>query len=384
MANRTLAQQQRRGVVRPPQREMVEWPDRAEGFGKRQGYGLQKGYWSTVIAVTYHDDLKEVQSDAQLARLLGAGSPAAPFDRLDWWQGLVEECDFFPLIAVAREGEFRAVLPMYRVKRRIDALANWYNFTVRHVISPGADRAGLLKELAEDLVGQAPHIILSPLPDDFGEATELETALRGAGWTVFRDIATYNHVLPVAGRSFDEYFATRPGHLRTLLARKSAKVSVTVETRFVSESWQAYEAIYENSWKPREGSPAFLRRFAEHEGAAGRLRLGIARADGQPVAAQFWTIDGGIAYIHKLAHLEAAKPLSPGSILSAAMFRHAIDEDRVALVDFGNGNDAYKADWMEQVRPRYRLEAFRPRWPGNWPLIARRLAGRLAGRAKHV
>jgi len=95
-------------------------------------------------------------------------------------------------------------------------------------------------------------------------------------------------------------------------------------------------------------------------------------------------VDGGIAYIHKLAHLEEAKSLSPGSILSAAMFRHAIDEDRVKLIDFGNGDEPYKADWMEQVRPRYRLEAFRPGWPGNWPEIARKLASRLAHRTKHV
>lgn len=337
-----------------------------------------------MIAVTYHDDLKEVQSDPELAGLLCADGRAAPFDRLSWWQGLVEHCNFLPLIAVASQGEYRAVLPMYRVKRRLESLANWYNFTVRQLISPGADRQALLAALASDLAGEAPHLVLSPLPDDLGEATELAAALRGAGWLVFRDVCTPNHVLPVAGRSFDDYLATRPGHLRTLFARKSGKVTTRIDTRFEPRSWQDYQSIYEQSWKPREGSPAFLRRFAESEGVAGRLRLGIAHADGKPVAAQFWTVDGGIAYIHKLAHLEEAKSLSPGSILSAAMFRHAIDEDRVKLIDFGNGDEPYKADWMEQVRPRYRLEAFRPGWPGNWPEIARKLASRLAHRTKHV
>ena len=36
-------------------------------------------------------------------------------------------------------------------------------------------------------------------------------------------------------------------------------------------AWAAYEAIYAASWKPAEGKPAMLRRFAEQEGAAGRL-----------------------------------------------------------------------------------------------------------------
>ena len=156
------------------------------------------------------------------------------------------------------------------------------------------------------------------------------------------------------------------------LKRKGAKVSVSIDTEFSPESWEAYEAVYAQSWKPNEGSPAFLRRFAEAEGAAGRLRLGLARtADGQPVAAQLWTVESGTAFIHKLAHTEASKPVSPGTTLTAALFEQVIDRDRVSLVDFGTGDDPYKRDWMETVRPRYRIEAFRAFHPGNWPAITR-------------
>ncbi|HSG53865.1 MAG TPA: GNAT family N-acetyltransferase, partial [Paracoccaceae bacterium] len=119
------------------------------------------------------------------------------------------------------------------------------------------------------------------------------------------------------------------------------------------------------------GSPAFLRRFAREEGAAGRLRFGLALADGKAVAAQFWTVEHGTAFIHKLAHDESAKSLSPGTTLTAALMQQVIDQDHVSLVDFGTGDDGYKKDWMEQVRPRYRIEAFRPLWPGNWPALAR-------------
>ncbi len=111
--------------------------------------------------------------------------------------------------------------------------------------------------------------------------------------------------------------------------------------------------------------------------------MAIARAGGQPVAAQFWTVEADTAFIHKLAHAEDAKALSPGTTLTAALLQHVIDRDRVQLVDFGTGDDAYKRDWMEEVRPRYRIEAFRPMWPGNWPAIARKVARRLAAGVSH-
>jgi len=335
-----------------------------------------------LVVVTYHDDLKEVQGDPALAALLCGDGPRVPFDRLDWWQMLAEDAGVLPLLAVARDGDERAVLALRRAGRTITALTNWYSFSVRPVFTPGANRAALLEAFARDLPGEAPWITLAPLSDDEGETTLLEHALRKAGWVVFRDACDVNHVLEVHGRSYPEYMAARPGPLRTTLKRKANKVDVTIETEFYPASWEAYEAIYTQSWKPEEGSPAMLRRFAEAEATAGRMRLGIARADGQPVAAQFWTVESGTAFIHKLAHTEASKPLSPGTTLSAALFEHVIDRDGVQMIDFGTGNDPYKRDWMEQVRTRYRLDCYRPGWPGNWPAIGKQLLRRLAGKAK--
>ncbi len=336
-----------------------------------------------MIVVTYHDDLKEVQADAALAALLGEDHTCAPFDRLAWWRNLAETCDMLPLIAVARDGDARAVLPLLRSGRKIIPLANWYSFRTRPLFTPGADQRALLTALARDLAGEAPHITLSPLPDEDGEMALLAECFRKAGWAVFREQCDVNHVLPVGGRSYAEYMAMRPGQLRTTLKRKSGKVAVELYTAFSADAWAAYEAVYAQSWKPSEGSPVFLRRFAEEEGAAGRLRMAIARAEGEPVAAQFWTVEGGTAFIHKLAHTEASKPLSPGTTLSAALFEQVIDRDHVTLVDFGTGDDGYKRDWMELIRPRYRLVMMRPAWPGNWPQIAKAVLRRLAARANH-
>jgi len=336
-----------------------------------------------VIAIEYHADLKEVQSDAALAALLSPEMQKAPFDRLAWWQGLADHCGIEPLLVVAREGDAVTVLPLQRANGQLSGLANWYSFRLRPVSSPGSDAAGLLTALACDLARRAPRVTLSGLPQEDGSADLTEAAFRKAGWITLREACDTNHVLHLAGRGYDEYLTDRPGALRTTLKRKSGKVETRVLKHFDAEAWANYEDIYAESWKPSEGSPDFLRTFARAEGEAGRLRLGIARAEGRAVAAQMWTVESGTAFIHKLAHREEAKPLSPGTVLSAALFRQVIDEDKVDLVDFGTGNDGYKRDWMEDIRQRYRLDMLRPGAPQNWPFLAKRALKRLAARGNH-
>ena len=219
----------------------------------------------------------------------------------------------------------------------------------------------MLEALARDLKREAPRVTLWPLPDEDGSATRLAAAFRKAGWQVSLTQCDENHVLPVAGRSFAEYWATRPGRLRTTLKRKAKKVEVEIVEHFDAKLWADYENIYAESWKPSEDEPDLLRRFAQDEGAAGRIRLGVARADG-------------------VAHLESAKPISPGTTLSAALFEHVIDRDNVTLVDFGTGSDSYKADWMEQVRPRFLLDALDPAQPAAWPALAKRAARAILAR----
>ena len=335
-----------------------------------------------MVSVEYHRDLKEVQSDADLARLLSAPAQAAPFDRLDWWRLLAQHCGMAPCLVVARDASGMAVLPLAGQGPHLTQCANWYTFRFRPIVSAGAgtDGEALLARLAGDLAGKARRVTLTGLPRE--DADLVARAFRRAGWLAAREQSDINHVLPLEGRDYAAFLGGRPGKLRTTLKRKSGKVATQVLTHFDAEVWAAYETIYATSWKPEEGSPAFLRAFAQAEGAAGRLRLGIAHSpEGEAIAAQMWTVEGGTAFIHKLAHRESAKPLSPGSVLSAALFRHVIDIDKVGLIDFGTGDDPYKRDWMEQVRLRYRLDLIRPQAPANWPLLARRALKSLAGRA---
>lgn len=326
------------------------------------------------IAVSYHETVTKLQGLT--------GTTRGPFDRLEWFH-LLEESGARPFVIHAADGNREAALALQLTDNRVESLTNWFSFTWRPVGSGEDFSDEMLASMARELRNRAGCVVLAPVPDEDGTATQLEMAFRSAGWLILREQCDENHVLPVNGRSFDEYWSKRPGKMRTTLKRKGKKVDVEILTHFDENAWAAYEGVYAESWKPQEERSDILEALARSEGNAGRIRLGIARADGVPVAAQFWTVEDGTAYIHKLAHLEAAKRLSAGTTLSAALFEHVIDKDRVDLVDFGTGSDAYKRDWMEVNRPRYRLTCLDWRKPRLWPRIAKALLRRLAPPKAH-
>lgn len=323
-----------------------------------------------MTAITYHETVNDAQGPAFCAR--------GPFARRDWF-ALLEQAGHRPIIAAAWDGRDLVSLALTRNGRTLEALTNWYAFTW----TPSATNmvsAGPLEDLVRDLAGRASRIELAKLPDEDGSATQLEHAFRRAGWLVRREQCDTNHYLPVNGRSFVQYLASRPGPLRTTLKRKGKKVEMRLSQAFDPADWAVFEDIYSRSWKPAEGEPALLRAFARREAALGHLRFGLALANGSPVAAQFWTVEGGKAYIHKLAHLPEAEPLSPGTTLTAALMEQVIDRDQVAEVDFGTGDDGYKADWMDAVRPRWRLTCLRAGSPRNWPELGKWAVRRLVSR----
>ena len=324
-----------------------------------------------MTAISYHVSLNDLQAQGW--------AEAGPFSRPRWFT-LLEEAGKRPYLACASDGERQVCLPFEECEGSLVSLANWYAFTWSPLHTGASPDADLLRALAQDLSHRSRRVVLDKLSLEDGSAARLSQAFCDTGWIVLDQHCDVNHVLAVKGRGYAEYLAERPGQLRTTLKRKGRKVEVTLSQTFDEQDWAAYEDIYADSWKPEEGDPALLKRFAIEEAAAGRMRFGLARAEGHPVAAQFWTVDSGTAYIHKLAHRESAKPLSPGTTLSAALFAQVIDVDKVELVDFGTGDDGYKRDWMEQVRERRRLTCLRPGAPANWPELAKAAARKLVSR----
>ncbi len=336
----------------------------------------------------YHDNFLTAQAAAR--GILDRENQPSLFDRLDWLECLHRMAlrSRKPVLLRAHESnggggsgggndDKDLWLPLLQSPgRHYQAMANWYNFTWRPIFGGQYDevtKLALLRQIALLSAKQARRLTLSPVPNEDGSATLLATAFEQTGWIVSMRQCDENHYLHTGGRSFDEYWQSRPGQLRSTLKRKSKKgiVSIRIETEFEDSSWKDYETVYARSWKPSEGTPDFLRQLAIQESAAGCLRLGLAYIDGYPVAAQFWTCENGTALIHKLAHDERHLAASPGTLLSAALFQHVIDIDKVTEIDFGTGSDAYKHEWMEDMRPRYRLEMYWPNHVMNWPHIIR-------------
>jgi CelD/BcsL family acetyltransferase involved in cellulose biosynthesis len=58
------------------------------------------------------------------------------------------------------------------------------------------------------------------------------------------------------------------------------------------------------------------------------------------------------------------------------LMQHAFEQDRVQVVDYLSGDDAYKRLWMSEVRERGGLVAYRLRRPRGAMAAAREQAGR--------
>ncbi|MES2290601.1 MAG: GNAT family N-acetyltransferase [Pseudomonadota bacterium] len=320
---------------------------------------------------------------------LSRETQASLFDRAEWLERIWTHCPPAERVLAIRartEGS-DAWLFLAETGGAAVGLASWYTLAFRPIFtgtpSDSAARA-LTVAIGRRLRPHLSSITLEHVPEY--EADLLRRGFGGAGWITHVEPQTANWSIDVEGKSFEEFWAERPGQLRSTAKRKGAKIplEITIHDRFDEAAWEDYADIYADSWKPDEGSLAFVRAMAEDEGAAGTLRMGIAKLEGRAIAAQLWTVDHGIAIIHKLAHREDVAELSPGTILSKAMFEHVIDRDQASLIDFGTGDDRYKADWMDTRVMRMRVELYNPRTLrglfGGLKAGVRTLVGRAANR----
>jgi len=331
-------------------------------------------------------------ADAQISASgpLGRHAQASMFNRFDWFARTMAHCPPAPdpLIARARADNCDAWLFLAEDGRgKARALASWYSLKYGPIFTGDPDdrtREALLVATARRIGKRVSSIQMAPLSES--DCALVTRAFARAGWIAVSRETSCSWTIDVTGQSFADYWAARPGELRSTVKRKRAKagMEITIFDHFDGMAWADYESIYAESWKPEEGSGDFLRAMAQDAAANGALRLGIGTIEGEAVAAQLWTTENGVAIIHKLAHRESAAAVSPGSLLSAAMFERAIDGDRVNLIDFGTGDDRYKRDWMDSRSPLLTLNLFNSRklagLGGAAKAKARALVGRLRSR----
>ncbi len=194
----------------------------------------------------------------------------------------------------------------------------------------------------------------------------------------------------VSGLDWTGYLASRPGALRETLRRRGRAAARDGSIQFevvrgldgLEEALAAYEAVYARSWKEQEPYPDFNAALLRRLATLGLLRLGVVRQGDRPLAAQYWTLRDGVATVLKLAHDEAAKALSPGSLLTAHMIRTMMAENGVRMLDFGRGDDPYKKDWARMRRQRIGVVLAAPWRPAGLAALARHMAGTLRRRVR--
>ena len=196
---------------------------------------------------------------------------------------------------------------------------------------------------------------------------------------------TASGTLPTGG--FAAYLAARPGHVRETIRRRGKQMKAAggrfsvVATADEAEAGIArYEAVYARSWKAPEPFPAFNSTLMRACARNGSLRLGLLTLGEEVLAAQFWVVLNGWAAVLKLAHDEAARAGSPGTLLTAFMIERLLSLDGVTELDFGRGDDAYKQDWADARRQRVGLILANPLRPaGQMAIVRHRVARHVRG-----
>lgn len=255
--------------------------------------------------------------------------------------------------------------------RTLHSLTNFYSCSFAPLFEE-REMPEAIGPLIEAIMAERPRwdvVNLDSLDRDGAAFSAMADAFAMRGWPVQRYFHFGNWYETTAGMTAAEYFAARPGNLRSTLKRHAAKLKKTASPSYrmfdgltdIDEGIALYEQVYARSWKRSEPFPSFAPALMRETAALGCLRLGALLIDNVPAAAQIWIVWHGKATIFKLAHDEQFAVLSPGSLLTQHVMERVLDEGNIREVDFGRGDDSYKQLWLPKRRERWGIMAFNPR-----------------------
>lgn len=309
-----------------------------------------------------------------------------PFLSAPWFELFLATCaepGAAPLLLAVEADGARGVALLRRRGTLVEGLGNFYTCRFAPILGDGTP--ALAAALADWLRRERPRVAtlrFENLHDADDPDGRFARALRGAGFAVQRFEQYGNWHERVAGIDYAGYLAARDGQLRSTIERKGrrfarqkgARLDILTEPAEMERGLAAYLAVHARSWKEPEPFPAFIPAFVRGFAAVGAIRLGVAWLDDRPLAAQIWLHWGRRATIAKLVYDDDAKALSPGSVLTAHMFRDALDAGRYDEIDLGRGDDPYKRLWLRDRRPVHGLFAANLRSAAGIAAAARHIA----------
>ena len=258
-----------------------------------------------------------------------------------------------------------ALIPLAITARQANSLTTPYTVLYQPLLTPGADPARAGQALAAHIRTSCSLDAIDPA---WPALPRFLAGLRGCGVRARQYRHFGNWYLDVAAMDWPAYLASRGGRLRETIRRRGAaaardpaiRVTYVQDGADVLPALQAYETVYARSWKVPEPYPAFNPALLPGLAAAGCLRMAVMWEHDRPIAAQYWTVRHGVATLLKLAHDEADRARSPGTVLTAWMIRRLMEQDATTVLDFGRGDDPYKREWVDDRRDRIGLLLARP------------------------
>jgi hypothetical protein len=216
-------------------------------------------------------------------------------------------------------------------------------------------------------------------------AVEFTAGAKDAGLSAARFDHFGNWHENVAGLDWSSWLARRHGALRETIRRRARRAEHLEGARFhvfrdqdeIAAGIAAFETVYARSWKEPEPFPDINPGQIRAAASMGLARVGVWWIGEDPAAAQFWFVEHGAATVLKLAHDEAFKAHSPGTVLTAWMVRYMLEHEHVTELDFGRGDDDYKRGWVAERRQRVGLLLINPWRPHGALALARHALGRM-------
>jgi CelD/BcsL family acetyltransferase involved in cellulose biosynthesis len=309
----------------------------------------------------------------------------------DWFSllsetGFDESAERLLIAASTPSGEPVALLPLAVRESEAAGLSNYYSLLYAPLVNPSLPAAAVadgLAAIASALKRRCAMVHLRPVAADEAALPALTAAFTAAGFVVDSYPFSVMQYLDCRGMDAAGFTETLSARVLNTIRRNMGEMrepdgfSLFTEPAEVDRAMTLYEAVYAASWKEAEPFPGFMRALAQACARRGALRLGVWSIDGDPAAVQFWIVHEGRATIYKLAHDRLYHTRSVGSALTLRMFQEILDGDRPERIDFGLGDEPFKADWTSQRAARIGWLAFNPLTPRGIAAAARHKAGRL-------
>ena len=315
-------------------------------------------------------------------QMMEASSATDIFTGPDWFRLIEQEITgkgdrlYYYTVNNTENGKALMLLPMVAWAERggttLSSLSNFYSLSYSPVFCATIEhRDAALRFFARTLLKERPKwraIDFKMLDSKRPLFRELIDAFSDAGGLCAPYFQFDNWFCHLGGLSAEEYFQSRPTRLTNTINRKTRAlnkkgrwhIDLYKDEKEIENGIAAYQQVYDRSWKSAERFPDFIPSLVRMTAQKSVLRLAILFIDGEPAAAQLWLVHERRAIIYKLAHDEKFKSLSVGSILTKFLMDHVINQDHVALIDYGVGSEPYKEDWMTERKERWGLTVYNP------------------------